>query len=94
MNEIECEDHSFVRYGWQGPHLGEYCRNCGKWLRWMPQRMTPERARSIVMPIGKHKGRKLSEIDSGYLRWYEANGNDGSLADACRFILWERENKC
>lgn len=20
-----------------GPHIGEYCSDCGKWIRWVPQ---------------------------------------------------------
>lgn len=33
----KCGGHSVV-YRNNGPHVGEYCANCGRWLRWADKR--------------------------------------------------------
>jgi hypothetical protein len=56
----------------QGKHIGEYCADCDKWLRWIPQDW-----KDFIWPIGaKHKGQKLSAIllnDQPYLEWAAQN---------------------
>jgi hypothetical protein len=51
-----------------GPHVGEYCASCCKWLRWVPQGIE-----NFVWPIGaKHKGTlilTIARIDRPYLEW-------------------------
>lgn len=37
-NDINKCLHSHRIYSQRGPHLGEYCALCGKWLRWMPKK--------------------------------------------------------
>lgn len=34
------DDYPFIEkvYKKKGPHTGEYCVNCGKWLRWVGKR--------------------------------------------------------
>jgi uncharacterized protein (DUF3820 family) len=53
---------------------------------------------SIVIEFGKHKGRKLAEIDPGYLRWYTENCDDGSgrnadILQAMRWLLDDLKNR-
>lgn len=56
----------------QGQHLGEYCSQCGRWIRWVPQDW-----KKFVWPVGdKHKGQLLSDIlvnDKPYLEWVSQN---------------------
>ena len=51
-----------------GKHIGEYCSECDRWLRWIPQDW-----KNFIWPIGKkHKGHTLISIlvnDKPYLVW-------------------------
>lgn len=55
-----------------GPHLGEYCASCGRWLRWVSIPW-----QDFVWPVGvKHRGKtlkKIAETDIRYLRWAAEN---------------------
>ena len=37
---MKCPDCKYIEkvYKKKGPHTGEYCGNCGKWLRWVAKR--------------------------------------------------------
>jgi uncharacterized protein (DUF3820 family) len=53
---------------------------------------------SIIVDFGKHKGRKLAEIDPGYLRWYTENCDDGTgrnadMLQAMRWLLDDLKNR-
>lgn len=56
----------------KGPHTGEYCSDCGKWIRWIPKPW-----QEFVWPVGStHKGKLLSNIvrhDRRYLIWASEN---------------------
>lgn len=55
----------------KGPHIGEYCSNCNKWIRWVPGRW-----QDFIWPMGKYKGKKVEDIlkmDKGYLKWASEN---------------------
>jgi hypothetical protein len=55
-----------------------------------PMPMTVERAAAFNVPIGKHKGMTIAEIarkDHGWLRWYAANGTEGSVKRAVVHFL-------
>lgn len=56
----------------RGPHIGEYCADCGSFIRWVPQGIE-----SFVWPIGsKHKGKRILDIltvDKPYLIWAAEN---------------------
>lgn len=55
-----------------GPHIGEYCTQCDKWIRWIPGKW-----QDFVWPVGtKHKGKKVEDIlkvDKDYLEWASEN---------------------
>ena len=66
----------------KGPHQGLYCSDCGKWLKWIPKKVS---WKEFVMPFGKHKGKtllKISEIDDTYLPW-SVNNLTGSIRRKC-----------
>ena len=53
---------------------------------------------SVVIGFGKHKGKKLAEIDPGYLRWYSENCDDGTgrnadLIQAMKWLLEDLKNR-
>ena len=53
---------------------------------------------SIVLTFGKHKGKKLAEIDPGYMRWYTTNCDDGTgrnadLIQAMKWLLDDLANR-
>lgn len=62
-----------------GPHVGIYCARCLKYQRWA--QMDPH-FDNYVYPIGKHKGKTLSEIPRSYLIWAEQNIKQKSLVRA------------
>jgi uncharacterized protein (DUF3820 family) len=62
-----------------GPHHARTgCSGCGRFVRWEPAPMTPERARAFALPFGKYTGTTLGEmlaIDPAYLRWLAGRDN-------------------
>ena len=56
-----------------GTQTGEYCGDCGKWIRWVPIGSIED----FVWPVGsKHKGKTLGtivKIDPDYLKWAAEN---------------------
>jgi hypothetical protein len=72
----------------QGPHIGEYCKDCGKWLRWVSQYTNIE---DFIWPVGnKHKGKSLGSIiktDQAYLQWAADNISSPNLKRKAREIL-------
>jgi uncharacterized protein (DUF3820 family) len=69
-----------------GMHYAQLeCRACGTWLRWLPSPWTRTRAENFVAPIGKHKGRKISELPRDYL-FFAANEWSGNPGKACRIV--------
>jgi len=62
-----------------GPHIGEYCATCGRWLQWIPQ----GNLEGFRWPIGKtHKGTPILEIAKNhpdYLKWVIENVSSPNL---------------
>lgn len=52
----------------KSPHLGLYCRDCGKWIKWVSQNNP-----IAIMPFGKYKGTKIEELPQDYLNWILEN---------------------
>jgi uncharacterized protein (DUF3820 family) len=67
-----------------GPHLGRYdCLKCGRIGPWIKSHWTAERARSFVLPFGKHKGRSVGDLAASpvgrdYLRWVAENVSENA----------------
>jgi ribosomal protein L37AE/L43A len=63
----QCQSDKTVRKP-KGPHIGEYCADCGRFYRWVPQGLE-----NFIWPIGtKHKGKHILDIlkeDRRYLTW-------------------------
>jgi hypothetical protein len=69
MNNCKNCGHQEFVYRKVGNHIGQYCLQCETWQKWMPQNNPME-----VMPFGKYKGQKISEIiDLEYLNWMQEN---------------------
>jgi hypothetical protein len=62
----------------RGPHLGKFCRGCGKWMRWLPQGHPIE-----IMPFGRYSGSAIKNLPDDYLNWLLENvALKGSLLKA------------
>lgn len=62
----EHPDSPIIEQG-NGPHLGEYCSVCYRWLRWVPQDI-----HKFVWPIGsKHQGHFIMDIARSYPSYLE-----------------------
>lgn len=75
-----------------GKHIGIYCSECGKWIKWKPQNKD---WRSFVMPFGKHAGKKLADIagcDYDYLKWGSVNLSGNIQRKFAAAVL--ESNKC
>lgn len=85
-----CPDHAHagVYRKKSGPHLGEYCKECDRWIRWVPQGL-----KGFVWPIGaKHRGdtlQKIADTDPDYLRWAAENLSSPSLKKKAQEALRE-----
>src|SRR5438034_11533123 len=51
-----CGQRAAIEIRGKGPHKGEYCSNCGHWLRWIPKK---------VAKIGRASCREKAETLSG-----------------------------
>ncbi len=58
-------------------------------IRWVGQPRTIEWAREFVMPFGKHKGKTMTQIDRGYLKWAAETLKDGPVKTAADMIVRE-----
>ena len=45
----------------------------------------------VIMPHGKHKGKRLGDIPSGYLYWVAENWDDDVIATAADTVWKDRE---
>src|SRR5437016_14035314 len=41
-----CGQRAAIEIRGKGPHQGEYCSNCGHWLRWIPKKVARKRVGS------------------------------------------------
>lgn len=69
-----------------GPHTEQYCLDCGAHIKFVPVPKSSDDAARFVMPIGKHKGKALSDIPFSYLVWARENMS-GSIQRAVRSYL-------
>jgi hypothetical protein len=67
----KCQSNNTVQSK-RGPHIGEYCADCGAHIRWVPQGLE-----NFIWPVGtKHKGKRILDIlktDRRYLEWAAEN---------------------
>lgn len=45
----------------------------------------------MIMPWGKHQGKEIEDIDSGYLRWLFKNCDDDEIAEEAESEYDHRE---
>ena len=50
MAEFKCKHcgHTTAIYEQVGPHVGERCASCGKWIRWVPKK---ECVKTNISPV-------------------------------------------
>src|SRR2546430_2563844 len=80
------------REGVPAPHYGRVlCTACGAQVGWEPAPMTPERAASFRLPMGKHRLKTLAAIDEGgdraYLEWAVMTWTNPGVVRALRAYL-------
>jgi len=74
-----------------GPHIGLYCSECSRWLRWLP---TTTNWRMFILPYGKWRGSRLSTVanrEPAYLRW-AAQSIPGCIGARCREAVADMQN--
>lgn len=82
-----CQSQSFEERA-TGPHLGLYCFECGKWIKWLAHPVTHDP--NYVLSFGSHKGCRIGYVPTDYLIYGETNFN-GALRERCRLALLARE---
>lgn len=78
-------------------HVGAYCVDCEKWLRWLPadneesvKKIADEGLQKVgefVLTFGKFKGKKLSECTTDYLKWIVEKHGDKLLVERAAIVL-------
>lgn len=69
----------------RGPHIGLFCENCGRYLKWVPQPW-----QQFTMPFGKHKGHRLADVvrdDREYVEWCAENLQRRNTRHRCQEAL-------
>jgi len=61
---LNCKTDSLPVLSRNGPHIMATCSECGRYIKFLAQKKDGD----FVMPFGKHKGKKLEDIDAGYLQ--------------------------
>ncbi len=65
--------------------------NTGKSLEKVKKPVEKDEDGDILVPFGKHKGKKLSDLDEGYMKWCVENFNNGPLRTMLEKELKRRE---
>jgi len=71
-----------------GKHLALYCGNnpCSHMVRWVSDPICDAVVDAFKMPFGKHKGKRLASLDSGYLSWVAENMTS-PISEYATFIM-------
>ena len=67
------------------------CGSCSAVMGDLPSLVTLSDAKAFVMPFGKHKGLKLGDVSTDYLKWLLVNCDDQKLIKKINMILEDRE---
>ena len=86
MVDHECK--KFV-YREVGKHVGRYCKDCGRWIKWIKQ----EAPGNFVMPYGKHKGKRIKDMPVEYLEWLSNGGHKNITKKAKEYLETKNETK-
>jgi hypothetical protein len=71
-------------------HVEVRCEICRAHIKYQKQPMTMERALALVLPVGKYKGKTISEVlklDKDYLKWIAGNWTNKNYADAVSLVV-------
>lgn len=70
----------------RGPHVGEYCAGCSRWLRWVWQNRP-----LTTMPFGSYKGEPIKNLPRDYRKWLLTQAKIGrSLRRALEILANQR----
>ena len=61
-----------MEYRSMGPHIGKYCKNCTKWIKWVSRKDMPEEIAARVTDTTENLYETLTPIDieEDDLPWY------------------------
>ena len=82
--------HTETYYDAQGPRVGEYCKHCAAWVRWVIHSVSADAAYKPIH-FGRYKGTAYRNLPRNYLYWL-ANGTDGHSAAVAQLILRDSKN--
>lgn len=85
-----CKNYGFVHLQERGPHTGAYCTYCFTLIGWVPKKRTVDDAKRFVLWFGRHKGKRLDEVDDEYLDWLYEHIEDKKIAEMARLVFESR----
>ena len=55
-----------------GPHIGKYCKNCTKWIKWVSRKEVPEEIAARVTDTAEnlYETHTAIDIEEDDLPWY------------------------
>ena len=61
-----------MEYRSMGPHIGKYCKNCTKWIKWVSRKDMPEEIAARVTDIAEnlYETHTPIDIEEDDLPWY------------------------
>ena len=79
-------------------HVGAYCGQCDKWLRWLPAEAPAAEKEltaigDIPIPFGKYAGTKLKDLPAEYLNYMERQSSSVWKSRAASVLSEIKERK-
>lgn len=59
-----------MEYREVGPHIGQYCKNCNKWIKWVAHKEVPEELAARIMPDNTTPENIWNDTDEEDVPWY------------------------
>lgn len=52
-----------MEYREVGPHIGKYCNNCNKWIKWVVRKEVPEELAARIIPTNTATENMYNDIN-------------------------------